>query len=118
MKKYIWISVICLVVFGVFYISKPVTDKSVNFLIKGEKSQIKFICSALEAYHNEHKHYPNELKELSQGKFIEDKQLFDVWKNPYNYKVINTAGKEKYFLSSFGPDGIKGTKDDIELLSK
>lgn len=83
------------------------------------ESELRSIQAALEMYYIENDKYPSTdqgLKKLIEEREIDEGALRDTWKHPYNYEAIaigNAKGQD-YHLSSSGPDGIKGTEDDIQ----
>jgi general secretion pathway protein G len=48
-----------------------------------------------------------------QGPYIDKDSLVDAWKQPFSY-AITSEGIE---ITSNGPDGVAGTKDDIHYLN-
>jgi general secretion pathway protein G len=78
-------------------------------------ADIKMYESALDmfALKNNDK-YPESLGELSGGKnnYVRD-VTNDPWGNPYNYVKPGQKHPETYDVFSSGPDGVKGTDDDV-----
>ena len=80
------------------------------------KEQVGVFATAVESYRQEHKqHLPKSLSDLlveEDGKtYIQGGEgaLEDPWGNPYELKV---KGK-KFYILSYGPDGLPDTEDDI-----
>jgi hypothetical protein len=66
--------------------------------------------SLLQEYHLEHGDYPNTLEGSAISQNIVSPLRNDGWGNPMIYSRIS---KDEYLLYSAGPDGARGTKDDI-----
>jgi len=76
---------------------------------------IKLYESALDMYALDHNDkYPASLDALASGekKYVRDLNK-DPWGNPYNYVKPGVRHPRSYDLSSSGPDGVKGTEDDV-----
>jgi general secretion pathway protein G len=83
--------------------------------IKAARGDIKMYESALELYSlNNNDQYPESLGALANGKkkYIKDVNT-DPWGNPYNYDRPGKKHPESFDLYSNGPDGQRGTADDI-----
>jgi len=76
---------------------------------------IKLYESALDMYALDHNDkYPSSLDALVSGEkqYVRDLNK-DPWGNPYNYMKPGTKHPRSYDLFSSGPDGVKGTEDDV-----
>ena len=79
--------------------------------------------ATLDRYHDDTGHYPKNLQDLVQeptneanwhGPYFDPPRTpLDPWCNPYVYEFPGKHKPESYDLSSLGPDGKAGTKDDI-----
>lgn len=79
--------------------------------------------AALDQYKLDNGSYPRSLQELAQkpsdatnwhGPYINPENLsVDPWGNPYIYRYPGKHTTNSYDLLSVGPDGKKGTDDDI-----
>lgn len=83
------------------------------------KEQVGIFATAVETYKYEDsdKQLPKSLNDLleekdGKGPYIQGGEgaLEDPWGNPYELKV--TKGK-KFYILSYGPDGLPDTEDDI-----
>ena len=83
--------------------------------IKAAQGDIKSYESALELFALKHNdRYPDSLEELTQGTKPLIRELNkDPWGNAYIYLKPGERHRESYDLLSAGPDGAKGTDDDI-----
>lgn len=91
--------------------------------IRACKVQIKEIKNNCIAYKLQVGNYPRSLNDLvvlpsgmSEGEwggpFFQDGKLpKDPWRKDYAYSA--NEGQDRVFISSNGPDGVKGTADDI-----
>ena len=91
--------------------------------VKACKVQIKEIKSICLAYKLDIGNYPRTLNDLVvlpsgltqnewPGPYFQDAKLpKDPWRNDYVYSANET--QDRVFVSSNGPDGAKGTGDDI-----
>lgn len=82
--------------------------------ISAAKGQISNFDTAINAYLLEHGKYPPTLEALTLG----DEPVMaslpaDPWQNPYKYAYPGKHPPYKYDISSFGPDCIENTDDDI-----
>ena len=50
---------------------------------------------------------PDKLKDVWKGPYLKEKQLYDLWDNPYVYQ-INPNDPNSYVLISYGTDGEPG----------
>jgi len=84
--------------------------------------KLREIGKTLEIYYAQHFTYPETLEELAyptdekQEAVLKPSALIDPWKNPIHY-APNQGGDPPFELSSFGPDGLEGTEDDIDYHS-
>lgn len=76
---------------------------------------IKMYESALDMYALEHNDkYPESLDQLRGAKRSYVREITkDPWGNPYNYVKPGQRHPESYDVFSSGPDGTKGTDDDV-----
>ena len=82
--------------------------------VSAAKGQISNFDTAINAYLLEHGKYPPSLDALTAG----DEPVMatiplDPWQNPYKYAYPGKHPPFKYDNSSFGPDLLEGTDDDI-----
>lgn len=88
--------------------------------ILSAKAEIKMLDPALALYELDTGKYPERLDGLVKnpginkwsGPYLKTPPI-DPWGKDYNYIYPGTHNQNGYDLSSNGPDGIKGTKDDI-----
>ena len=96
----------------------------INYLadarIETTRSLIKNVEDTLVAYYGKHGKYPDSLDVLTQETEDEDAPLkgdiTDPWGNDLKYE--KRTGKKMPIISSAGPDGDFGTKDDITNIDK
>jgi general secretion pathway protein G len=91
--------------------SGSATDAKINAAL----GDVASYQSALELYAlNNNDKYPSSLAELASGKrkYIKDLNK-DPWGNAYNYEKPGQKHPESLDLYSSGPDGEKGTEDDV-----
>jgi general secretion pathway protein G len=82
--------------------------------ISAAKGQISNFDTGINAYLLEHGKYPATLEALTAGDEPVMASLpIDPWQNPYKYLYPGKHPPYKYDISSFGPDGIENTDDDI-----
>jgi len=82
--------------------------------ISAAKGQISNFDTAINAYLLEHGKYPPSLDALTVGDEPVMASLpIDPWQNPYKYTYPGKHPPYKYDISSFGPDSIENTDDDI-----
>ena len=85
-------------------------------------NEIKNIESACKMFKIQHQRFPTKLEELVQpvqgmnrtqwgGPFLEVKDFNDPWNRPYTYAP--DEAQDLVTIGSNGPDGTKGTEDDI-----
>lgn len=76
---------------------------------------IKSYESAIELYALENNdQFPQQLSDLVNGKKQYIRELNrDPWGNPYVFLVPGQRHKESYDIFSMGPDGTRGTEDDV-----
>lgn len=119
-----------LILFVVGYIAKPfILPQETKFMdqinLDTTNSMLEIIKIELNLYFTEKGKYPTNLNVLvdymktiadDRGKDAIYKHILkDFWGNEYNYELLDVG--KKYKLSSSGPDGKKGTKDDISVTS-
>jgi general secretion pathway protein G len=89
--------------------------------IKETITQMGAFSEALEMFKSDAGHYPNGLNDLvvqptgaatNWHQYL-DKIWPDPWGHPYRYEYPGKQRTNSYDLSSAGPDGKFGTKDDI-----
>jgi len=71
----------------------------------------KEIVRAIERFYVKYGEYPGEIQNLVNGNPLRKRWLFDPWGNPYYYEINDS--QNGYILLSLGPDGSKGTADDL-----
>ena len=82
--------------------------------ISAAKGQISNFDTGINAYLLEHGKYPPTLEALTAGDEPVMASLpIDPWQNPYKYAYPGRHPPYKYDISSFGPDGIENTDDDL-----
>ena len=82
--------------------------------IAAAKGQLSNFDTGINAYLLEHGKYPPTLEALTAGDEPVMATLpIDPWQNPYRYLYPGRHPPFKYDISSFGPDGIENTDDDI-----
>ena len=84
-------------------------------------ADIKMYQTALDLYAlDNNDQYPASLAQLATGKKTYIRTLNkDPWGNPYVYEKPGKKHPQSYDVYSVGPDGHKGTEDDIaEWLNK
>lgn len=78
------------------------------------KIQMQRIADAIELYRLQNKKVPDSLDELTQEDDDGEAYLPDLpkdpWEQPYNYRP---DGRNKFRLSSSGPDGQMDNDDDL-----
>lgn len=94
--------------------------------IEASKASLRGVQSALELYYTHYKYYPSDLKQLITEGYLSENSDKDPWGRDYLYQpkyADSTSGEAEsgtgktasnYLLGSAGPDGKKGTEDDIE----
>jgi len=76
------------------------------------RTALKIVRNNLEFYYQVYGQYPKVLNDLTKGRSrLKPKALIDPWKRPFNYSLEDRG----FTLCSDGPDGKRGTKDDICL---
>jgi general secretion pathway protein G len=91
------------------------TGSATDAKVRAASGDIKMYQSALDLYAlDNNDQYPNSLAQLVSGqkKYIRDLNN-DPWGNAYIYQKPGQRHPESYDLSSAGPDGRKGTADDV-----
>ena len=91
--------------------------------IRNAKTQIKMFDDALEQYRLDIGEYPESLEDLVknnsdnekwQGPYLKPASISkDPWGHEYEYTKRNDEDGREYEIVCFGPDGRKGTEDDI-----
>ena len=88
--------------------------------ITGTKTEVSSIANALNSYYSVNNEYPINLSIIAKDyldkvKLNENNSPLDPWGIPYLYKTEDSAGRkrQKFFLSSAGPDNVQGTTDDL-----
>jgi len=82
--------------------------------VSAAKGQISNFDTGINAYLLEHGKYPPTLEALTAGDEPVMATLpLDPWQNPYKYLYPGRHPPFKYDISSYGPDGIESTDDDI-----
>jgi general secretion pathway protein G len=82
--------------------------------ISAARGQISNFDTGINAYLLEHGKYPPTLEALTAG----DEPVMaslpaDPWQNPYKYAYPGRHPPFKYDISSYGPDGVESTDDDL-----
>ncbi|MFW5863867.1 MAG: type II secretion system major pseudopilin GspG [bacterium] len=102
------------------------TGRSKEAKITAAKAQIGNFETALDAFEVDNGFYPEGdtglqalVEEPSDAKnwhgpYLKKGIPNDPWGNPYNYEYPGKNNEEGYDISSNGPDGKKGTEDDID----
>jgi type II secretion system protein G len=90
------------------------------------KASLRGVQSALELYYTHYKYYPEDMKSLITEGYLGEKSDLDPWSKAFEYLPVKGTGTadvsgstgtktaSNYLLGSDGPDGKKGTDDDIE----
>jgi len=109
---------------GVSMLLKPTGDAEI---VKA-KTSIKMFETALLSYHLAGNTYPSEQQGLDslyekpqsspqpaiwRRQIKNQADLTDPWGNPYEYHFPAKIGESNFDVYSYGPDGQKGTSDDI-----
>lgn len=109
---------------GVLLSMFPVScDSAKVAMVKSTDVQIGAFCDALELFKDDNGYYPAGTSGLTNlvlqpagatnwHQYL-DKVLLDPWGHPYYYEFPGQHRTNSYDLSSAGPDGKFGTKDDI-----
>jgi general secretion pathway protein G len=98
----------------------PISHTSKNALMKAAKTQMKTFGAVLEMYRHDTGQFPNGLVDLmvrpaaatNWTQYMEAIPI-DPWGHPYIYIFPGEKDSNTFGLSSAGPDGRLGTKDDI-----
>lgn len=82
--------------------------------IEAARGDISSYCLAIDLYALDHNgKYPSSLQDLKgERDYVRDIKP-DPWGNPYVYECPGSVHKESYDVYSCGPDGNKGTEDDV-----
>ena len=92
------------------------------------KASLRGVQSALELYYTHYKYYPSKLDSLITEGYLSEKGDEDPWGRKLRYQPkYSGEGSEEggggsgssqnagnYYMGSDGPDGKKGTEDDID----
>lgn len=84
------------------------------------KLRLREVDRVLKIYYAKNFRYPETLEELVSPEDVEEEgvlkpsALLDPWKNEIQYAPTG-AEDPPFDLISFGPDGLEGTEDDIDL---
>ena len=82
--------------------------------ISAAKGQISNFDTAINAFLLEHGKYPPSLDALTVGdEPVMSSLPLDPWQNAYKYVYPGKHPPFKYDISSFGPDSIENTDDDL-----
>ena len=103
-----------------------------NLAGRGEDAKIKTtkgslsggLKTALRGFESDNSRYPTTEEGLGAlvdqppglttwKRWLEPKDLQDVWGNAWNYKYPGTRNPDSYDVWSSGPDGRPGTDDDV-----
>ena len=95
--------------------------------IESCRASLRGVQSALELYYTHYKYYPQKMLQLITEGYLSENSDKDPWNRLYRYEPIYAGGgagdatgssggktASNYLLGSDGPDGKKGTDDDIE----
>lgn len=87
------------------------------------KRRVEILSDMLLAYFNDNQEFPKNLSELAvadkkrgnkskqDSSYVSFEMLKDGWGNDYRYALVNNHPS----ITSFGPDGEKGTADDLSF---
>lgn len=109
----ILVTVIIAVLAGMVTLNLRGTAKDAK--IRSALGDIKTYQSAIDIFALEHNdQYPKTLDELVNGpkRYLRDMNK-DPWGNPYVYVVPGDYHRDSYDIFSMGPDGARGTADDV-----
>lgn len=109
----ILVTVIIAVLAGMVTLSLRGT--ATNAKVRAALGDIKTYESAIDLYALEHNdQFPRRLEDLMSGKRQYLRELNkDPWGNAYVYVVPGEHHKDSYDVFSLGPDGQRGTEDDV-----
>jgi type II secretion system protein G len=92
--------------------------------IEACKASLRGLQSALELYYTHYKYYPDNMKTLITEGYLSENSDKDPWQHEFMYQPKYGGGgsdegstnktASNYLLGSAGPDGKKGTDDDID----
>jgi general secretion pathway protein G len=95
--------------------------------IQSCSASLRGVQSALELYYTHYKYYSNNLESLITEGYLSENSDKDPWNRQYRYQPLYAGGgagdetgagggktASNYLLGSDGPDGKKGTDDDVE----
>ena len=109
----ILVTVIIAVLAGMVTLNLRGTAKDAK--IRSALGDIKTYQSAVDIYALEHNdQFPKKLEDLVNGpkKYLREMNK-DPWGNPYVYIVPGEHHRDSYDIFSMGPDGARGTADDV-----
>ncbi|VXB75753.1 type II secretion system protein GspG [Maribacter litoralis] len=87
------------------------TYHSTTIIPKNTQNEILEIRERVENYKETLGYYPKELNDLIRNNPLRQKWKTDGWNRPYSYIIIENGNN--FLITSLGPDGKLGTKDDI-----
>ncbi|MFH1824061.1 MAG: prepilin-type N-terminal cleavage/methylation domain-containing protein [Candidatus Firestonebacteria bacterium] len=93
--------------------------------IQSCSASLRGVQSSLELYYTHYKYYPEKLITLITEGYLSEGSNMDPWHMSYEYQPLYAGGEgdtgsgegktaSNYLLGSNGPDGKKGSDDDIE----
>lgn len=95
--------------------------------IEACKASLRGVQSALELYYTHYKYYPTNLQSLISEGYLSENSDKDPWQRNFRYQPLYSGGgagdatgssggktASNYLLAADGPDGKKGTDDDVE----
>lgn len=109
----ILVTVIIAVLAGMVTLNLRGTAKDAK--VRSALGDIKTYQSAIDIYALEHNdQFPKTLDDLVNGpkKYLREMNK-DPWGNPYVYVVPGEHHNDSYDIFSMGPDGARGTADDV-----
>lgn len=79
--------------------------------------QMRILATAVDRYHNIHRELPPasdfvSLVDLLSPEYLATVIRLDAWSQPFEYRTLSA---EIYEIRSLGPDGKRGTADDLVL---
>jgi len=106
---------IVLAIIGIFaLLATPSIIKALNVArVKAAEMELDHIDSALGLYSSANQgRFPPDLDTLLKEKYLKNKKsMNDPFNRPYQYSSLSEGSE--YILFSSGPDGAKGTSDDL-----
>jgi hypothetical protein len=75
------------------------------------------VTTMIELHHLSHRRLPDSLADLdvrdpATGEVLASRVAPDPWGRPYGYDLLSAT---RYRVYSLGPDGVRGTADDVVL---